>query len=330
MATPPLAPTGAQQTLDRIKRRAQTKPPITESNGDGSGGTGTNRTPTLSRDLRLSMSEMSKKIGNLAQTNYYHIQLTLPKSLEEHFKKSYSKDPALKNVQNFVSNRLGYLCSDATLPVSSYATAEVKDNFMGVPQEFAHTRLYTDIDLTFYIDDDYTVLRFFEGWMDYVGGGNSAGDKKNNIPPEPAIGTSNKPNAYRRFNWPDDYKVQTLNIIKFERNIKSKLVYNFINAFPKGLTAVPVSYGPADLLKVTVTFNFDRYIVEREAAAAEVESKGAPPLEDSKKPTPTPAQPGRSQYIKSTDGRRITTQKGLELDLQYGIRRSSSGQILNK
>ena len=269
MATPPLAPTGAQQTLDRIKRRAQTKPPITESNGDGSGGTGTNRTPTLSRDLRLSMSEMSKKIGNLAQTNYYHIQLTLPKSLEEHFKKSYSKDPALKNVQNFVSNRLGYLCSDATLPVSSYATAEVKDNFMGVPQEFAHTRLYTDIDLTFYIDDDYTVLRFFEGWMDYVGGGNSAGDKKNGIPAEPAIGTSNKPNAYRRFNWPDDYKVQTLNIIKFERNIKSKLVYNFINAFPKGLTAVPVSYGPADLLKVTVTFNFDRYIVEREAAASE-------------------------------------------------------------
>ena len=265
MATPPLALTGAAQTLDRIKR-AQTKPPSTdESDGGGSGGTGTNRTPTLSRDLRLSMSEMSKKIGNLAQTNYYHIQLTLPKSLEEHFKKSYSKDPALKNVQNFVSNRLGYLCSDATLPVSSYATAEVKDNFMGVPQEFAHTRLYTDIDLTFYIDDDYTVLKFFEGWMDYVGGGNSAGDKKNNIPAEPAIGTSNKRNVYRRFNWPDDYKVQTLNIIKFERNIKSKLVYNFINAFPKGLTAVPVSYGPADLLKVTVTFNFDRYIVEREA-----------------------------------------------------------------
>ena len=262
--------TRVEQTLARIEERRRVEQ--TESsgtgtggNGGGSGGTGTNKTPTLSRDLRLSMSEMSKKIGNLAQTNYYHIQLTLPTSLEKHFKTSYSKDPALKNVQNFVSNRLGYLCSDATLPVSSYATAEVKDNFMGVPQEFAHTRLYTDIDLTFYIDDDYTVLRFFEGWMDYVGGGNSAGDKKNNIPAEPAIGTSNKPNAYRRFNWPDDYKVQTLNIIKFERNIKSKLVYNFINAFPKGLTAVPVSYGPADLLKVTVTFNFDRYIVEREA-----------------------------------------------------------------
>ena len=290
----PLGLTGAARTraiIEERRRVEQTESSGTGTggNGGGSGGTGTNKTPTLSRDLRLSMSEMSKKIGNLAQTNYYHIQLTLPTSLEKHFKTSYSKDPALKNVQNFVSNRLGYLCSDATLPVSSYATAEVKDNFMGVPQEFAHTRLYTDIDLTFYIDDDYTVLRFFEGWMDYVGGGNSAGDKKNNIPAEPAIGTSNKRNVYRRFNWPDDYKVQTLNIIKFERNIKSKLVYNFINAFPKGLTAVPVSYGPADLLKVTVTFNFDRYIVEREAApAAEVASTS-----DTKKPPVKPADEGR-------------------------------------
>ena len=227
------------------------------------------RTPTLSKDLRLSMAEMSKKIGNLAQTNYYHVQLTLPGTLQEHFKTSYSKDPALKNVQNFVSNRLGYLCSDATLPVSSYATAEVKDNFMGVPQEFAHTRLYTDIDLTFYIDDDYTVLRFFEGWMDYVGGAS-----------EISASTVLNTNAYRRFNWPDDYKVQTLNIIKFERNFKSKLVYNFVNAFPKGLTAVPVAYGPADLLKVTATFNFDRYIVERETVAASTTVKDGATVKD--------------------------------------------------
>jgi len=36
-----------------------------------------------------------------------------------------------------------------------------------------------------------------------------------------------------------------------------------MNAFPKGLTSIPVSYGSADLLKVTVTFNYDRYVVIR-------------------------------------------------------------------
>ena len=36
---------------------------------------------------------------------------------------------------------MGILCFDASLPASAFATAEVKDNFMGVPQEFAHSRL---------------------------------------------------------------------------------------------------------------------------------------------------------------------------------------------
>jgi hypothetical protein len=296
----PLGLTGAARTRAIIEERRKVEQ--TESsgtgtggNGGGSGGTGTNKTPTLSRDLRLSMSEMSKKIGNLAQTNYYHIQLTLPKSLEEHFKKSYSKDPALKNVQNFVSNRLGYLCSDATLPVSSYATAEVKDNFMGVPQEFAHTRLYTDIDLTFYVDSNYSVMRFFEGWMDYISGGNGS-ERKNKQggiidPQEPSIYDPGP--IYKRFVYPDFYKAQTMSITKFERDFKRELKYTFVNAFPKALTAVPVSYGSAEILKVSVTFNFDRYFVGRVAASAEEKSEPAA----SEQSAPLKPQPQRPRAL---------------------------------
>ena len=61
--------------------------------------------------------------------------------------------------------------------------------------------------------------------------------------------------------YPDDYKVQTMRIIKFERDYKQQLEYQFINAFPKLITAIPVSYGQADILKVSVSFNYDRYIV---------------------------------------------------------------------
>ena len=61
---------------------------------------------------------------------------------------------------------IGLLCTNATLPASSYATAEVKDNYIGVGQEFAHTRINTDIDFTFYIDRQYKVLGFLKhGWI---------------------------------------------------------------------------------------------------------------------------------------------------------------------
>ena len=50
-------------------------------------------------------------------------------------------------------------------------------------------------------------------------------------------------------------------ISKFEKSISSQIDYQFINAFPKTMTTIPVSYGDAELLKVNVTFNYDRYVV---------------------------------------------------------------------
>lgn len=220
--------------------------------------------------------DIKNLFGKLALTNYYQVDFsgivanTGSQNLIKHLQNTTFRDEGDKLIiNNFITRSAGLLCVDASLPSSSYATAEVKDNFMGVTQEFAHTRLYTDADFTFYIDNDYFLLRFFEGWMDFIAGGNSADLG------EPAAGTVANTNIYRRFNYPDDYKINSLTITKFERNYKientNTLVYTFINAFPKTLTPVSVSYGSADLLKVTVSFNYDRYIVQRKSVSADLE-----------------------------------------------------------
>ncbi len=67
---------------------------------------------------------------------------------------------------------------------------------------------------------------------------------------------------YRRLNYPDDYKVDTMYISKFEKNFNRRLDYQFMNAFPKSINSLPVSYGNADLLRVSVSFNYDRYIMD--------------------------------------------------------------------
>ncbi len=149
----------------------------------------------------------------------------------------------------FLGEKAGILCSDASLPGSSYATTEVKNNFMGVPQQFSHTRLYTDIDFSFYIDKDYKLLRMFEGWMEYISSG------ANDFVEQESKG------YYRRMRYPDLYKVDTMTISKFERDYGQTIKYKFINAFPKSLSNIPVTYSAAELLKVTVTFNYDRYVV---------------------------------------------------------------------
>ncbi len=192
------------------------------------------------------MSAANRIMGPLAQTNHFLVSLTSLTPEVNSYLQSYTD---ASDFRTFLSQRSGILCSDASLPTTAYATAEVRDNFMGVPQQYAHTRIYTDIDFTFYIDDDYTLLKIFEGWMEYISSGANV-----------ALNQQTK-SFYRRMRYPDSYKCNTLYINKFEKGFKRTMRYQFINAFPKSMASVPVSYGPADILKVTVSFNYDRYIV---------------------------------------------------------------------
>jgi len=205
--------------------------------------------------LKLNMTQARDVIGSPALTNHYYVDMPIPGAVRSYIAENYGKE--LQQIGNFISNKLSFFRSGATLPGTSYATAEVKDNFMGVPQEFAHTRLYTDLDFTFYVDNDYNILRYFEIWMDYIGSG---ADTKG----EDFLAYHRKsPGYYRRFRFPNQYKTDGIEIVKFERDYKKALSYQFVNAFPKGMTAIPVSYGSAELLKVTMTINYDRYIVFR-------------------------------------------------------------------
>jgi len=194
----------------------------------------------------FNMAIANRLMGPLAQTNHFLVTLSSLTPEVETYIQQYSD---ASDFRRFLAERGGILCSDASLPTTTYATAEVKDNFMGIPQQYAHTRVYTDIDFTFYVDESYTLLKIFEGWMEYISSGSNR------------LMEQQTKSYYRRMRYPDSYKCNTLYINKFEKNFKRTLRYQFINAFPKSMSSVPVSYGPADILKVTVSFNYDRYIV---------------------------------------------------------------------
>ena len=200
---------------------------------------------------RINKQELSK----LSVTNQYQVNIS---GLDESQKLvKFISDTHGLDTKWIVRNG-GLMCSDATLPTSSFATSEVKDNFQGINQQFAHTRLYVDTDFTFYVDDDYKMIKFFEGWMDFISGGaydGTASTVKSN---------EDSKTFYRRFHYPNEYKVPTIQVAKFNRGKKSKSLinYKFFNAFPKSMQSMQVSYGGSDLLKVTVSLAYDRYILE--------------------------------------------------------------------
>ena len=217
--------------------------------------------------LSMDMAKM-KILGNLSMSNYYYVEIgPLPELGDEKGQTANAFFTAQRqdDAYQFSQRDMRLLCSEAVLPASAYATAEVKDNYMGVIQQFAHTRMYTDIDLTFYIDKSYRANMFFETWMNFIGGGSSR-----------AMDEMERRDYFRRMNYPDSYKTNNIKIHKFERDLNQeknlRLTYRLKNAFPKALTSTTVSYGPAELLRVTVTLGYDYYSVSKDKPEGTEES----------------------------------------------------------
>ena len=159
----------------------------------------------------------------------------------------------------FRERELGLLCSEASLPATSFGTLEVNGHYQGRTEVFAHTRIYPSLTLTFYETLDHKSLKFFEGWQEHI--------------TEDGIDQSHSAHYYR-MKFPEDYKCDTIYITKFEKNYSGfgysdTLTYQFMRAFPKNVTSVPVAYGQSEFTKVTVEFAYDRYIVNPQKRKAE-------------------------------------------------------------
>lgn len=197
---------------------------------------------------------------------------------------------SLKQIYGFtwdttMKRLLSFSCANATLPSSTYATGEVKDNFQGVTEEFAHTRINTDIDFSFYVDRDYKVLMFFEAWINFISGGNSYELMEPSAYTDQDTYSSQNPinGYYRRFQYPKHYKNESgFFIRKFEKNHgtpeATDITYQLINSFPKNITTTPLQYGEAEVMRVTVSMNYDRYRIYRKTSTADT---SAPLLGDS-------------------------------------------------
>ena len=153
---------------------------------------------------------------------------------------------------------LNISCSEASLPGSSIATFEIKNDYAGVTERYAHRRMYDDrIDFTFYVDSNqYVAIRFFEAWMRFVTG--ESGTRSDGETRE-----LSNPGYHYRMNFPETYRCERgLKIIKFERNYQSSLEYEFIGAYPISVSSMPVSYDSSNLLKCSVSMTYLRYVMK--------------------------------------------------------------------
>ena len=207
------------------------------------------------------ISDFKPLFTNLAQTSHYEVRFGGVGPVGGPLMPYLSR----KGISSrFIAEDCGLLCFSASLPTSSMATANITGNFMGITEKFAHTRQYSAIGLEFYVDKNYNALKFMESWMEFIASGsnNPIGS------PLAPIGQNRKDYIYR-MQYPEYYKSDRTTITKFDRDYNKEVEYTFIGLFPSAISSIPVSYSSSDTLKMSVTFEYDRYIAGKSLAINE-------------------------------------------------------------
>ena len=89
-----------------------------------------------------------------------------------------------------LEEKMSLLCSDATLPGSTFNTVEVRGNRQGITERVANYKIYPPVDFSFMVDAGHSVIRLFETWMGFI---------------SPLNGDPDDPTSYYKFRYPDEY-----------------------------------------------------------------------------------------------------------------------------
>lgn len=199
--------------------------------------------------------QIKEKLLRPGLTSHYQCWFNPPEKVYNWIKDNKGFD--YRGFGNGNQELISLSCSEAALPGSSFMTNEITDDHTGVTERHAYRRAYDDrTDFTFYVDHgrpdgNYNVLWFFEKWMQYIAN------------EEDANGLDKRQFNYR-VRFPEDYYSDELFINKFERDLKGQfLQYKFMQAYPISINSIPVSYESSQLLKVTVSFTYTRYLTKR-------------------------------------------------------------------
>ena len=235
-----------------------------------------------SEDLHLSIPNASPIFSKLAISSQFKVSLDLVRrsSIGDNLGLfEYLTNCGLFNDVTSTSEKYDFLCSQASLPGASFDVSEEMGSRQGMIERFASRRIYNQFDLTFYIDNDYNVLRMFEEWMNYINPVYNESNGRNDGSETSQLNAYQERNTYSRFRYPDDYR-RMISITKFERDFLQNpndknntfnnmplLTYRFIDTFPVDLNAVPMSYDGSSILQVTVVFSYLRHTIEKHGNA---------------------------------------------------------------
>jgi hypothetical protein len=154
--------------------------------------------------------------SNIARPYLYYVDIALP--------------PALvgKIDQRIVS----LFCAGAATPQLNFYT---NDNYneAGIKRRVIYDYDYQDLMLQFYVDQNYTVQKFFDIWKEAI------------------------VDSRRNFNYPEEYTAESIDVHLIDMQGTVKHSYSFKNIYPKIINSVSLGYGMNGISVLPISFVFE-------------------------------------------------------------------------
>ena len=165
---------------------------------------------------------------------------------------------------------LNLLCNEIQLPGVTYSSHDLTQPKKGITQKMATSKVFNELDVSFYCDAESMPLIFFRSWQDYIMGGLEN--------PQFAYSESNTLSKYEHQVYAQRYyhsytcdilihKLEKYGIDKFDfdsydasgrkKDYKVGFHARLAKAYPYTVSSIPYSAGAAQLVKVTVGFYYE-------------------------------------------------------------------------
>ena len=172
-----------------------------------------------------------------------------------------------------MNTALLFLCDEAQLPNVNTATGTQNGVLTGIGSvDYPHTKIFTEIQLSFMLDANLSLLKFFNEWYSRIfkDDGASIHGSEQTLSPQ---------NRATRLAYRTSY-ARTIKITKTEPGPddaaqRKPITYVLENAWPYSIDAVPLQFGASQITRLTVNFKYERHqIIQRDIRNISGISKG--------------------------------------------------------
>tara|TARA_B100000427_G_C15495238_1_gene589527 strand:- start:96 stop:818 length:723 start_codon:yes stop_codon:yes gene_type:complete len=151
---------------------------------------------------------------------------------------------------NGLDEAMEFYCNEAQLPNLNTAEGTINGLYLGSGSiKYAHTRVFTEVQLGFLCDANMTIMKFLNAWQEYMFNED--------------LNPSKEVNRNVTVKYQDDYvcdiAIAKTELSPYEGELRNPLTYILERAYPYAIDAVPLQFGTNQVTQVTAQFSYMRH-----------------------------------------------------------------------